>query len=107
MALNWQYNDEYSYAEGEYARADLFYDLATAEVECRRLCEEFFTRLYPTPASFEPDWDSYRDNLDLDPDMDESEVTWAQLREAGFPDPYFVQELTIPGRELKGDDSDE
>ena len=29
-----------------------------------------------------------------EPDFDHSAVTWDELREAGFPDPYYVLEVT-------------
>jgi hypothetical protein len=97
VALNWEYNDEFSYQEGEFARTELFYDQETAEAECQRLCSQFFTEVYPSPADFEPDWNWY--DIGFGADFDETAVTWDQLRAVGFPDPYFIQELTVPGAE--------
>ncbi len=93
--IDWQYNDEYSYAEGTSVSTELYYDRAAADVACRNRCDQFFQLDYPTPADFQPDWDAY--DLTRDPDFDEAQVTWAELRRAGFPDPYFVLELTVPG----------
>ncbi len=93
--IDWQYNDEYSYAEGTSVSTELHYDRAGADAACQKHCDQFFTVDYPTPADFEPDWHAY--DLSGDPDFDEDTVTWEQLRAAGFPDPFFVMELTVSG----------
>ena len=91
VALNWEYNDEFSFVEGESPQTDLFYDQSTAETACRRLCDEFFNA--QTPAELEFDWDTYF----YPDDFDEEALTWAEARAAGFPDPYHVLELSHPG----------
>ncbi len=91
MAVDWQHNDEWSSPEGAVPRAALYYDYEQAQTACQRLCDEFFTVEYPTPLDFEPDWRDY--DLPRGPDFDESQVTWAELRAAGFEDPFFVKEL--------------
>lgn len=96
VALNWEYNDEFSYVEGEIPHTELFYDQAEAEAECLRLCQEFFAA--QSPAEFEIDWDHYFFPSGYDePDFDQETMTWEQVREAGFPDPYYVLELNLPG----------
>jgi hypothetical protein len=95
LAQGWEYNDECSYPEGEYARDELYYDRAAAEAECQRLCADFFAA--QTPVEFEVDWTSY--DLDRGADFDPASVTWDELRVAGFPEPYSVQRLTVPGAE--------
>ena len=88
VALDWEYNDEFSYpTDGFHPRPQVYLDHAQAEAECRKLCDEFFTQTYPTPQEFEPDWALY--------DCDPATATWAELRAAGFPDPYLVQELSL------------
>ena len=88
VALDWEYNDEFSYpTDGLHPRPQVYLDHSQAEAECRRLCEEFFLQTYPTPQAFEPDWALY--------DCDPQTSTWAELRAAGFPDPYLIQELTL------------
>jgi len=71
----------------------VFYDRTQADAECRRLCEAFYAA--QTPEEFEPDWNEYF--LEYGRDFDESSVSWDQLRAAGFPEPYLVQELTSAG----------
>ncbi len=83
--LGWEEIDGYTYAEGESTHSRLFYDRAAAEAECRRLCEAFFAAW--TPVEFKVDCEAYHQ-----PGDDET-VTWAELREAGFPDPYYVHQL--------------
>ncbi len=94
VRIEWQYNDEYSYEAGTNAGRTLYYDKDVAEAECRRLNDEFFTVDYPTPEAFDPDWDVY--DFPRTVDFDEAAVTWDELRAAGFPDPFFVQELSVP-----------
>lgn len=94
VRTEWEYNDEFSYEAGTMAFTTLYYDREAAEAKCRRLNDEFFTVDYPTPESFDPDWDAY--GFALTPDFDEAAVTWDELRAEGFPDPFFVQELSVP-----------
>lgn len=94
VALGWEYNDEFTYQAGEYPRDDIYFDRAAADAECQRLCDEFFAA--QTPEEFELDWDSYRDGLPEER-ADADDLTWDELREAGFADPYYVLELTHPG----------
>ena len=96
VALNWEHNDEFSYVEGDSPQTDLFYDQGAADAECQRLCDVFFNA--QTPAQFEIDWDTYLypDGYSS-PDFDEETMTWDEVRAAGFPDPYYVLELTRPG----------
>jgi len=42
MCLNWQYNDEYSFQEGESACGKVYFDKQEAETACRALCDAFF-----------------------------------------------------------------
>jgi hypothetical protein len=94
VRVEWQHNDEYSYEAGTSAESTLFFDKDLAEAECRRRNHKFFTVDYPTPKDFDPDWLAYG----FGPTSDHSEeaVTWDELREEGFPDPFFVQELSVP-----------
>lgn len=94
VALGWEYNDEFSYHEGEHPQTQLFHEEEKAEAECRRLCEAFFAA--ETPAEFSVDFESYLPDRITEPDFDEESVTWAELRDAGFPNPYFVLKLTTP-----------
>lgn len=91
VALNWEYNDEFSYMDGESPRTELFYDRCAADIACQRLCDEFFQA--QTPVELEFDWDIYF----FPDDVDEETLTWAEARAAGFPDPYYVLELSYPG----------
>ena len=84
----WQYNDEYSYDEGEFTRTTLYYDPQQAAADCQRLCEEFFQA--QTPMEFEADFESY-----FTRDYMPEKVTWEELRAEGFPDPYYVQQLGV------------
>lgn len=88
LALDWEYNDEFTYpTDGFHPRPQVHLDRGQAEAECRRLCDEFVTQTYPTPQAFEPDWELY--------DCDPATATWDELRAAGFPDPYLVQEVSL------------
>jgi hypothetical protein len=89
VATNWQYNDEYTYPEGEEVLPKVYFDQQAAEEECRRMCEQFFAG--QTPLDFEVDFESYRHELPKD--VTEETVTWEQLCSAGFPAPYYVQEM--------------
>lgn len=95
VALGWEYNDEFAYPEGEYPQSVLYDNRAAADAECRRLCDEFFAA--QTPEEFEIDWESYLPGCYDRPGFDESAVSWDELREAGFPDPFYVLELSTPG----------
>lgn len=90
----WEYNDEFHYPEGEYPRSRLFSQRTDAEAECRRLCERFYAE--QTPAEFEVDWSAYGPDRLFAPGGDEESVTWQEIREQGFPEPFFVMELTAP-----------
>lgn len=95
MAIHWEYNDEWSYAEGTTPRTELYYDRDQAQAACQQLCDEFFTAAYPLPIDFVPNWNDY--DFARHPDFDEETVTWDELRAEGFPDPFFVQKLVVPG----------
>lgn len=84
MELGWEYNDEFTYPEGEFLRTKMFLDKASAEAECQRLCAEFFAA--ETPDEFEVDYECFH-LAERDP----STVTWDELRVAGFLDPFSVQ----------------
>ena len=88
---NWQYNDEYTYAEGEDVLPKVYFDQHEAEAECQRRCRQFFTT--QTPQDFEVCFELYRDGFPED--ATEETVTWEQLRNAGFPQPYWVKELEV------------
>jgi hypothetical protein len=94
VMLNWEYNDENSYQQGEMPLDRLFYDKEEADRECQRLCDEFFGR-EPT-EEFSPEVENYMWGTPeyARPDFDPADVTWDQLRENGFPDPYYVMEIT-------------
>ena len=90
MEQCWQYNDEYYFADGDCAHLTLFYSKDEAAAECRRLCEEFFAT--ESPEEYSDEMERY-----LDPDSyDPAEVTWDQLREAGYDGPYRIEELHTP-----------
>ena len=95
--VGWEYNDEFTYAEGAFPRTQLYFDKAHADAECERLCVEF--NAAETPAEFEVDFTTYFDEA-AHRDFDEHAVTWEALRERGFPDPYYVLELDAS--ELRG-----
>lgn len=84
MELGWEYDDDFTYPEGEFLRPRMFLDQASAETECQRLCAEFFAA--ETPEEFGVDLEG--NHL---ADRDPATVTWEELRAAGFPDPYYVQ----------------
>ena len=88
----WEYNDEFTYAEGAFPRTQLYFDKAQADADCERLCLEFFAA--ETPVEFEVDFATYFDEA-THRDFDEHAVTWEALRERGFPDPYYVLELDV------------
>lgn len=83
MERGWEYNDEFTYSEGEFLRSNMFLSKAAADAECERLCAEFFVA--ETPEQFEVDLEGYH-LAGRDP----ATVTWEELRTAGFPDPYYV-----------------
>lgn len=94
VAVGWEYDDEFHYPEGQYPQPRLFYDRTEADTECRRLCGAFFAE--QTPEDFEIDWSLYSPDRASEPGFDESSVTWDEVRALGFPDPYFVLELSVP-----------
>lgn len=85
VELGWEYNDEAAWPEGQYPRTVIYRDKEEAEAECRRLQEAFFAR--QTPQEFEVDVASW----DCDPET----ATWEELIAAGFPEPYYVQEMQL------------
>ena len=97
VELGWEHNDEFTSAEGEYPRTQLFFDKALADIECQRLSAEFFAA--ETPTEFEVDFEAYLDEAEHH-SFDEHAVTWEGLRARGFPDPYYVLELGAS--ELRG-----
>lgn len=84
LGVNWDYNDEFCYEAGEFIEPTVYFDEQEAIAACRKLCAEFFGQ---SPQEFEPCWDAY----EVDPDS----ATWDDLRQAGFPDPFYVKELRI------------
>ena len=95
MQADWEFNDEYSYADGEIAGTTLFYDRSAAETECRRLNDEFYA--HETPEEFQLDWAFYFPD-ELPGDKSEDQITWDDVKAAGgWRDPYSIRELTIPG----------
>ena len=92
LEQDWEHNDEFFVPGGELAHLQLYYCESEAAAECLRLNEEFFTTEPPT--DFRDEMESY-----LEPDTyDSEEVTWDQLRAAGYPGPFRVQALHIPNR---------
>ena len=83
LELGWETNDEFSFVEGEHLHFKLYLSREEAEAKCRRLCEAFFAA--ESPQEFRADFEFYG----CDPET----ATWDDLRAAGFPDPYCVQEL--------------
>lgn len=85
VGLNWEYNDEWTYQEGESPLPQVYFDEDVANAECQRMCDEFFAS--QSPHDFEVDWNG----LELDEDDDEQN-TWGAVCDAGFPNPYYVME---------------
>jgi hypothetical protein len=101
VALGWEYNDEWTGQEGEYPQREIYYDKGAADAECQRLVAEFFAR--ETPSEFQIDWSFYfPDGVD-----DEAAITWDDVRVEGFPDPYYVMELTAASPSAAGGVADE
>lgn len=94
VALGWEYNDEFTYEEGQYPRPTLYYDRNEADAACKRLCDAFFAE--QSPDEFEVDWSLYAPPRASERGFDESTVTWDEVRAEGFPDPYSVLELVYP-----------
>ena len=82
LGINWEHNDEFCYEAGEFIEPTVYFDEQEAMAACQKLCAEFYGC---SPQEFEPCWDAY--------DVDPATATWDDLRQAGFPDPYSVQEL--------------
>ncbi len=82
VGINWGYNDEFCYEEGEYVVGKVYFDEEVANAECQKMIAAFFS---DTPQEFQPLWEQY----EVDPET----ATWDDLRKAGFPDPYYVREL--------------
>ena len=92
LEQDWEHNDEFNVPQGEFAHLQLYYSESEAAEECLRLNEEFFATEPPT--DFRDEMESY-----LEPDTyDPEEVTWDQLRAAGYRGPFRVQALYIPNR---------
>lgn len=96
LRQEWEYNDEWTYPVGETAMTDLYYDQAAAEAACRKLNEEFYA--HQTPAEFEVDLSNYFPE-GLSEGKSETDITWEELQAAGWPDPFLLQQLSIPGVE--------
>lgn len=95
MQADWEFNDQYSYADGEIVGTTLFYDRSAAETECWRLNDEFYAR--ETPDEFQLDWTYYFPD-DLPAGKSEDEITWDDVKAAGYwKDPFSIRELTVPG----------
>ncbi|MDB5385324.1 MAG: hypothetical protein JWM11_970 [Planctomycetaceae bacterium] len=89
---NWEHNDEFFVPKGESAHLSLYYSETEAQTECQRLNDEFFAQ--------EPS-DDYLDEMEtyLEPDSyDPDEITWDQLRAAGYGGPFRVRALHTPNR---------
>ena len=86
MGVNWEYNDECSFEEGEYVASNkVYFDEQEAKTECDELCQFFYDQ--ETPEEFQPNWNVF-------PEIeDPSTATWKDMLDAGFPAPYFVKEL--------------
>ena len=82
VGINWGYNDEFCFQEGEYVVGKVYFDEEVANAECQKMTDAFFSE---SPQEFQPCWQAY----EVDPET----ATWDDLRKAGFPDPYYVQEL--------------
>jgi hypothetical protein len=82
VGINWGYNDEFCFEEGEFVVGKVYFDEAVAKAECQQMIDDFFA---DTPQEFEPMWDQY----EVDPET----ATWDDLRKAGFPDPFYLMEL--------------
>jgi hypothetical protein len=83
LGVNWEYNDEFCYEAGEFVEPRVFFDEAEAIAACQKLCDAFFGE---SPQEFQPCWDAY--------EVDPANASWDDLRRQGFPDPYYVKELT-------------
>jgi hypothetical protein len=92
LEQHWEHNDEFFVSDGEHAHFQLFYSESDAVAECRRLCDEFCAT--ESPADYRDEMESYLEAGTYDPDQ----VTWDQLRAAGYPGPYRVQALHTPDR---------
>jgi hypothetical protein len=92
VGQNWLYNDEVTVPDGVIPEPVFFRDRAVAERECARRCAEFFAA--QTPQEFEVDFDNYGDGSE-----DLAALTWDDLRERGFPDPYMLLPLTAFNKE--------
>jgi len=93
VARNWEYNDEFTYEAGESALAKVYFSLGDAQAECLRLCDEFFAG--QTPTDFEADFCLYLPEQSGSPEFDESAVSWDELRDGSFPDPFYVQPMEV------------
>lgn len=107
--LLWTHNDEYNYYEDGYkllgdetkAGPLVFFALADAEAHCKRMNASFYDQ-YPTPAIYEMDFsdvfcsdEEWPENEDGTEKSDE-EITWDEVIEAGWQEPFTVVELNPP-----------
>lgn len=89
---SWEHNDEFFVPDGEHAHFQLFYSESDAVAECRRLFDEFCA--IESPEDFRDETETYLEPGSYDP----AEVTWDQLRAAGYEGPFRVQALHTPSR---------
>jgi hypothetical protein len=90
LQLCWEGLDDWVQPQGVWPLPQLYFERAAAERVCARLTVEFFEHSDPAEFGIEP-W-----ILESLPDgLDEANATWEQIREAGFPDPYEIQELKV------------
>jgi hypothetical protein len=95
LGANWEYNDEFSYADGETAGSTLFYDQSAAEAECRRCNEDFYVN--ESPQEFHLDF-AYCFPEGLPDGKSEEDITWDDVQAAGcWEEPFRIFELTVPG----------
>jgi hypothetical protein len=92
LGQDWEHNDEFFVPGGELAQLQLYDCESEAAAECLRLNEEFFATEPPT--DYHDEMASYLESDTYDPE----EVTWDQLRAAGYQGPFRVQALHIPHR---------
>ena len=84
VEVGWEYNDEFTYEQGESPRLIVYFNREEADAECKRLCDEFFAQ--QSPQEFPVYFECYEV-----PDT----ASWEELLEAGFPDPFSVMELQV------------
>lgn len=92
LEQQWEYNGEFFVEDGESVRFQLFHSEAEAAAECLRLFDEFCAT--EAVAEFPDEVATYLEPGTYDP----AEVTWDQLRAAGYRGPYRIQALHPPHR---------